>query len=157
MKRTTIIEAIVFLYALLFLYTGVSKLMDYKEFSEQLEDIPILTPIAPFLAVVLPCAEFCVVALMVIPRWRRLGLWAAFTTMACFTIYIISLLSFSDKLPCSCGGVISQLSWPQHIILNSSFMILAILAIVLQMKEVKYGDKKWNFKGPPKREILTRG
>lgn len=36
MKMSTIIETIIVLYVILFLYTGISKLIDYDIFKEQL-------------------------------------------------------------------------------------------------------------------------
>jgi hypothetical protein len=39
------------------------------------------------------------------------------------------LLSEKD-LPCSCGGIISSLSWRQHIIFNGVFILLAITGII---------------------------
>src|SRR4051812_12444345 len=115
MKRTTIVETIIFLYAILFLYTGISKLIDYSTFKEQLSESPVLAPIASVVAIILPWLEFMIVAMLGLPRWRMKGFYAALAMITAFTIYIIILLAFSDKLPCSCGGIISELSWPQHI------------------------------------------
>lgn len=141
MKRTIIIESIAILYMILFLYTGISKLMEYPVFKEQLADSPVLAPFASILAFGLPCAEFVVVLMLIIPSWRLKGLYAALTLMIAFTIYVITLLSFSDKLPCSCGGIMAELSWPQHIIFNSIFIIMAIAGIILEKQAlitVKY-------------------
>jgi uncharacterized membrane protein YphA (DoxX/SURF4 family) len=144
MKRTTILEVIIFLYAILFFYTGISKLMDYSVFKEQLAESPILTPVAPLIAGILPWIEFFIVVMLIIPRWRLKGLYAALSMMTAFTIYIIILVSFSDKLPCSCGGIISELSWPQHIILNGAFILLAVWSLALQKKIKKQNKTNWN-------------
>jgi hypothetical protein len=42
------------------------------------------------------------------------------------------MIKFYTKLPCTCGGVISKMSWPQHVLFNSGFMILAIVGIQLE-------------------------
>jgi uncharacterized membrane protein YphA (DoxX/SURF4 family) len=144
MKRTTIIETIVFLYAVLFIYTGISKLIEYGTLKEQLAESPMLALIAPVVAVTLPLIEFLAVLLLVIPRWRLKGLYLALGMMIVFTIYIIALLSFSDKLPCSCGGVIAALSWPQHVVFNSAFIILATIGIIQQKRKKKEQQKTWN-------------
>jgi uncharacterized membrane protein YphA (DoxX/SURF4 family) len=144
MKRTTVIETIIFLFAILFLYTGISKLMEYEELKGQLAESPVLASIAPVLAIGLPWIEFMVVLLLVVPRWRLKGFYVAAALMSTFTIYIIAILSFSDELPCSCGGVLAALSWPQHIVLNSVFIALAVLGIVLE-KQLKTSQQKiWN-------------
>jgi len=144
MKRTTVIETIVFLYAILFLYTGISKLIEYRVFYEQLAESPVLAPVAPVIAAALPWIEFLVMVLLIVPRWRLKGLYAGLGMMTAFTIYIIALLSFSDKLPCSCGGVIAALSWPQHIVFNSAFIAIAIVGIILQNRQKKDHQKTWN-------------
>jgi uncharacterized membrane protein YphA (DoxX/SURF4 family) len=132
MKRTTFIETIIFLYAVLFFYTGISKLTTYDTVKEQLLESPIMRPFASVIAITLPWIEFSIIILMIIPRWRLKGFYSALGIMTLFTIYIIGLLSFSEKLPCSCGGVIGKLSWPQHIILNLAFITMAIIGIYLQ-------------------------
>src|SRR5689334_16631231 len=100
MKRTTIIELIIVLYAILFLYTGVSKLMEYSVFKEQIAQSPILAPIATPVAFILPWLEFAVIVLMMIPKWRLKGLYASLVLMIGFTGYVIGILLFNEKLPC---------------------------------------------------------
>lgn len=147
MKRTTIIEAISVLYVILFLYTGISKIMDYSVFKEQLASSPILSPVAGAVAIGLPLTEFVVVVLLVVPRWRLKGLYASAALMLAFTLYILGILSFSEKLPCSCGGIIALMSWKQHLVFNSVFLGLAIWAIVLE-KQLKRDHKiEWRSAG----------
>jgi len=137
MKRTTIIETIIFLYAVLFSYTGISKLTTYDETKDGLAEFHLLKPIAPVIAFTLPWIEFAIVIMMIIPRWRLKGFYSATGIMTAFTIYIIGLLSFTDKLPCSCGGVIGKLSWPQHVVLNLVFIAMALTGIYLERLQKK--------------------
>ncbi|WP_315815636.1 MauE/DoxX family redox-associated membrane protein [Paraflavitalea speifideaquila] len=111
MKRTTIVETVVFLFVVLFLYTGISKIMEYTVFKEQLKESPILGFAANFVARWLPIMEFLLVVLLIVPRWRLKGLYLSTALMTAFTVYIIVLMSISTDLPCSCGGVLAQLSW----------------------------------------------
>lgn len=143
MKRSTIIETIIFLYAILFLYTGISKIIEYSIFKEQLSESPIVGRISILISFLVPGTEFLIVLLLVIPRWRLKGLYAALALMLAFTVYILLLMLISDKLPCSCGGIISNLSWRQHIVFNSAFILLALWGAVLQRKEIKKVEKKW--------------
>jgi uncharacterized membrane protein YphA (DoxX/SURF4 family) len=141
MKRTTVVEIIVILYVILFLYTGISKLMDYSVFKEQIATSPVLAPIAKPIAWGLPWVEFLVTVLLVIPRWRLKGLIVSAVLMSLFTAYIILILLFNKEIPCSCGGVIEQLSWGQHIVFNTVFIALAITAIRLQKRLKKDNSK----------------
>lgn len=131
LKKNTIIEIIALLLVILFLYTGISKLLDYPVFKEQLAESPVLKPVAPIIAWLLPSTEFVVSILLFIPRFRLKGLYAALGLMVLFTGYIIFIMNFSQKLPCSCGGILEALSWSGHLIFNSVFVALAVVAIVL--------------------------
>lgn len=44
------------------------------------------------------------------------------------------MMSFSKRLPCSCGGVIALLSWKQHIAFNLFFLSLAVIGIYLEQQ-----------------------
>ena len=134
MKKTIVVEIITVLYIILFLYTGLSKLMDYSIFREQLEESPLLSSISSPIALGLPIAELAATLLLTIPRWRLKGLYASLVLMILFTSYVIGILIFDEHLPCSCGGIIGELSWPQHIVFNSSFIGLAVIAIVFEKK-----------------------
>lgn len=128
--KQTIIEIISILFMILFLYTGISKLMDFQVFEEQLKE-SIFKLFAPFVALALPLVEVCVALLLLIPKWRLKGLYFSLLLMIAFTIYVIGLVSFAHELPCSCGGVLQEMSWPQHIIFNCAFLGLSILGIRL--------------------------
>jgi uncharacterized membrane protein YphA (DoxX/SURF4 family) len=143
-KKATIIETIIVLYTILFLYTGISKLMDYSTFKEQIATSPILEPISKPIAIILPWMEFAIVALLIVPRWRLKGLYSSLVIMTVFTIYIIAILLFNQNIPCSCGGVLEQLSWGQHIIFNSVFMTIAIIGIVLEKQRKRINTLQWS-------------
>lgn len=139
MKKTLITEIIALLFIVLFLYTGVSKLLDYSVFRTQIGTSPVLKPVAGFIAWALPLAEFVTAALLYFSSRRLAGFWISLVMMVSFTIYIIVILNFSEHIPCSCGGVLEQLSWQQHLVFNGVFIVLAAVGIVLQRKLHKRG------------------
>ncbi|TXJ29055.1 MAG: hypothetical protein E6Q24_05085 [Chitinophagaceae bacterium] len=134
MKRSTIIEMISLLFVVLFLYTAISKLLDYSVFTEQLGTSPVLEPMSGFIAWALPLTEIIVAILLFLPRTRLPGLYASFILMVAFTLYIGVILLFSKELPCSCGGILQELSWPQHLVLNFGLIGLSLWAIFLSRK-----------------------
>lgn len=127
-----VLELIVFLCVLLFVYAAVSKLMVYEYTTAQLKLAPLTANIAGFVAWAVPVAELLIAAMLCHPRWRLIGLYAFLGLMALFTVYIVQTLFFSDRLPCSCGGVLEMLSWSEHLLFNIGFMLLAAIGIVLQ-------------------------
>jgi len=128
-------ETIRLSFILLFVYTAASKFIDYENFRAVIGQSPLITRFAPVLAIVVPVAEIAIALLLVIPRYRRAGLYASFAIMTLFTVYIVVLLTLSEKIPCSCGGVISQMSWTQHLYFNIVFMLLALLGMWLYTKQ----------------------
>jgi hypothetical protein len=48
-----------------------------------------------------------------------------------FTTYIYIILNFSVFIPCSCGGVLEELSWTQHLIFNICFISIAIFGVLI--------------------------
>lgn len=128
-KKSLLVEIIALFFVILFLYTGVAKLLDFAVFKAQLEESPVLEPVAPLVAWGLPLVEFIVCVLLFFPKWRLKGLYAAFGLMVIFTGYVITLLTTSTELPCSCGGIIEELSWQGHLVFNSSMILLSFAAI----------------------------
>jgi uncharacterized membrane protein YphA (DoxX/SURF4 family) len=135
MKKQIAIEIIVFLFVVLFLYAAGSKLVEYQKFISQIGISPLLTDYAETIAWMIPTIEIIISLMLIIPRVRIIGLYAAFGLMVMFTFYIIAILSFSNELPCSCGGVLSMLGWKEHLIFNVSFVLLGLTAIILINKQ----------------------
>lgn len=131
------IDIVCFAYFLLFLYVAFSKLLDYEKSELQMSKSPIITGFAFILVWLVPTIEIIIAVLLMIKKTVMLALYAALTLMSLFTAYIIAILNFSDTIPCSCGGVLERLSWNEHLIFNLAFMALAILAILLQTKNVE--------------------
>lgn len=122
---------IAILFVILFLYTGISKLMDFSVFKEQISSSPLLEGLAPIAARVLPLAELAASVLLFWPPWRKYGLYAALGLMTLFTTYVIFIMAVDETLPCSCGGIIELLSWKGHLFLNFILTILALAGILL--------------------------
>lgn len=143
MKRMIIVDVIAVLFMILFLYTGISKLMGYTVFREQIGTSPLLAPFARHIAWWLPVTEFLVAFMLFVPRWRLKGLYASLALMMLFTGYIIAMLIFNEQMPCSCGGVLEQLSWKGHIVFNSVFIALAVFGVLIEKKLKERKGMEW--------------
>lgn len=148
--KNRIVEIISLLYILLFVYAGVSKLLDYNNFRIQLGQSPILSPFADWVSILVPSMEFIIAVLLIFKRSRKIGLFSSFTLMILFSFYIYIILNYSAFIPCSCGGILEKMSWKQHLIFNLSFTILAGLAFILLPRNTnsknKDNDVKYNLK-----------
>ncbi|WP_318345674.1 MauE/DoxX family redox-associated membrane protein [Flagellimonas baculiformis] len=122
------------LLTLLFVYTAVSKLMHLDTFQLRVERMPYIASYATVISWAVPFLELVIAGLLWFTRYRTLALYASLVLLGSFTIYILIVLKYSESIPCSCGGVISALGWKEHILLNSSFMVLALLGILWSKK-----------------------
>lgn len=117
---------------ILFIYTGLSKLLEHHLFEYQLQKSLILHSISPILSWTLPILEIIVALLLASERFRKIGLYSSLILFAIFIIYLSIMLSFFKKLPCSCGGFISTMSWKQHLLFNIFLSVLSLTSIRLQ-------------------------
>jgi hypothetical protein len=125
-KLTGIIAS---LFILLFIYTAISKLAGETTFRLALHKSPVIGPYARLVAWALPITEIMIAALLFFPSTRLYGLYASLIIMMIFTAYIGAMIFFDPNLPCSCGGVLRQMSWRQHLVFNSVFTLLAAAGI----------------------------
>jgi uncharacterized membrane protein YphA (DoxX/SURF4 family) len=131
MKSKVLLEVLVFLFIILFVYAAANKLMDHEKFVVQLGQSPMLTRWAGLVAWVIPLLEVVVSLMLVFPLSRRLGLYGFLNLMVMFTGYVIIISNFSPYVPCSCGGVLERLGWTQHLYFNLFFVGLSTVAIHL--------------------------
>jgi len=131
MKKEIYIEIAASLIVLLFVYAGASKLTDMPRFINDMEKQPLPSAVKPAMAWFIPAVEIFIAGLLVFSRTRLAGLYAAAILLLIFTMYTILVLSFFfNRIPCSCGGFIRSLSWPEHLFLNLFFLLLAVAAIM---------------------------
>jgi len=129
-----LVEVIVYLFVLLFVYTAASKLMEIDNFKRVLVHYPLIGSMSNVIAYLVPATEFLISLLLIVPMTRRIGLLSSLMLMMSFMIYIIYMLVSGSELPCSCGGIISKLSWQQHIWFNSVFVVLSLIGIMFSRK-----------------------
>ena len=137
MKRNLIIEIISSLLILLFVYTAISKLLDYTSFTNVLSKSPLIAGKAGVVALALPITEGLVSLLLFFPRTRLWGFYSSVALMSVFTLYLAYMINFTPKLPCSCGGVLKQMNWNQHLAFNIFFLALSIAGLMLERKRIK--------------------
>ncbi len=132
MKRSTIIDIINGLLILLFSYAILSKLINHEMFQAQLIKFPVLDTSPALFSWLIPVSELFVILILFIPKFKLYGLYAALSLLILFTVFLILMISFDKNLPCSCGGIISKLSWKQHIAFNLFFIVLSVIGIKFQ-------------------------
>lgn len=136
MKNTYwFINSICFGTALLFIYAATSKLIEFQNFKLQIGQSPVIAAWAGVIVILIPTIEILLGILIMVARFRKFALWASFTVMAMFTVYIYLILNYSSYIPCSCGGILEKMTWTQHLYFNIIVTVAIAVAFLLEKKE----------------------
>lgn len=127
-------EGIAILFIFLFTYAAISKLIDFETFRLQLKQLPFFSSFASQLAWGILIIEIILALMFFFFKLRLVALYVSLLLITLFTVYITSVLLFADSIPCSCGGVISSLSWNEHLVFNVGWLLLALVGISLSTK-----------------------
>ncbi|OKS85708.1 MauE/DoxX family redox-associated membrane protein [Mucilaginibacter polytrichastri] len=135
LNRKIILEIITALLVLLFLYTAINKFLDFEGFASDMNNQPFPNELTPVLIWVVPSLELSIVAALLFNKTREAGLFGSLLLIGLFTLYtaMVMLNGFS-YVPCSCGGVIKNLTWPQHLVFNLCFVAISFIGIRLNRK-----------------------
>ncbi|WP_205512405.1 MauE/DoxX family redox-associated membrane protein [Longitalea arenae] len=133
-NRKAIVEVIAALFILLFLYTALNKTIDFRPTINVLKTNPAFANLAAEISWTIVTIEYITAVLLFLPQTKRSGLIVSALLMSAFTAYIIYMMVFVPNLPCSCGGVISELTWSQHLIFNVFFILLSLAGIRMHRK-----------------------
>ena len=126
--KSIIVEIISVLLMVLFVYSALSKLLEFQNFQAQLGQSPLISAYTGFVSYSLLIIELLIAILLAVPKSRYSALLASFGLMLMFTAYIVVILNYSSFIPCSCGGILEKLGWKEHLIFNIAFTILAAIA-----------------------------
>jgi len=131
MKKGLMTDLCIALILLLFTYSSISKFLDLKNFIFQMyrAPLPLMKIMAPVLGWLIPAIESLIVIGLFSNRFRLRALYASFALLVLFELYITGMILSGLHLPCSCGGVIAQMSWKEHIPFNAFFIALTFYAI----------------------------
>lgn len=145
--KNPLADAAAYLFVLLFVYAAVSKLLEFEDFQIQLAQSPLLSAYARLVAPVIIAIELITAILLSFSVTRLVGLYLSFSLVVGFTIYIYLILNYSEFIPCSCGGILEDMGWTEHLVFNLGFILLGGWALwIMENKRTK------GF-----RRILTRG
>src|ERR1700712_1527025 len=115
MKKTIAIELLSALLILLFMYASFSKYADFQGFKQAMFRQPFPRWLSGTLIYLLPPLEIAIALSLILEGSRLWALRASLLLMSVFTLYILLILLHAfGHIPCSCGGLISTLSWNQH-------------------------------------------
>lgn len=130
--RTAFLELVRYLFIVLMVYTAVSKVLDYENFKIQISQSIVISPFTNWMVWFVPGIELLIALALTTEKWKTYALHTAFLLMVIFSTYIYIILNYIPDIPCSCGGVLEHMSWREHLLFNSTFVILGFIAILVQ-------------------------
>lgn len=135
----TVIFVIAVLILAMFLYTGFDKIRHMAAFKAELYASPLdlIAQNSKLIAYVIPWMEIVACLLLLFPKTQYLGFMVSLMLFLSFTIYIAALFNIDKKMPCSCGGIISYLSWKQHLVVNIIYVFVTAVATVMTYRSRK--------------------
>lgn len=130
----TVSEILSALLILIWVYAAISKLSAFEKFTLVLKSSPLISSHAHFFAISLPAIELLTALLLFIPKYRLWGFAASLILMLLLTGYLGYMLLFVPHLPCSCGGILENMSWTQHLFFNITLTIIAAAGLLVHQR-----------------------
>ncbi len=138
-----LIQGITFLLILMWFYAATSKLLSFQEFKISMSNQPLPHFLQSILIYTLPATEIAVAVLILFRRTLQLGLILSLFLMLAFTVYIsLGLINALKWVPCSCGGILQQMTWPTHLVFNLAYITIILIAIYHSKKERNLSNHK---------------
>ncbi|MDN3594389.1 MauE/DoxX family redox-associated membrane protein [Zunongwangia endophytica] len=123
-------KVLLFYFVLLLTYTGISKITELKTLYTTLINAPLyldneLATIGQWL---IPISEIALALSISFKKTRKIGYLGITSLFILLSLYSGWINWFLPNKPCSCGGLISLLSWKQHVLFNLINLLLALTA-----------------------------
>ena len=123
---------ITILLVIMWAYAAISKLLSLAEFKEALATQVFPIWMGMILVWVLPISELIIVGLLLFQKTQLIGMYASFTLMILFTLYVGgAVVNLYERRPCACGGLFGKLGWTKHFYVNIFFTLISIIGIIL--------------------------
>ncbi|WDF66111.1 MauE/DoxX family redox-associated membrane protein [Flavobacterium sp. KACC 22763] len=143
--KAAIFETTCLLYIFLLVYAAMNKALDFEKFKVEMGQSPLLSAFADWMSWLVLIIEFTIVFFLLFPKTRTKALYAGFCLMSMFTAYIFIMLNFSSFLPCSCGGILENMTWKQHFLFNVFFVLIGAWALWLHNDNNNSINRKLGF------------
>jgi len=120
------------LMIILWAYTAFSKIFNFHKFKQAMVTQVFPSWMGKILMYVLPLIEFAIVALLLFPQTRLIGMYASLFLMILFTLYVGgAVFHIYDRHPCACGGLFARLGWSKHFKVNIMLTLVALIGVIL--------------------------
>lgn len=128
----SITAALIFLWV----YAAMSKLINYEQSLGEMLSQPMAPWLEKILVWAVPLTELIAATMLIYKQTKFYGLLLSCLLLISFSVYIALVMnSVFNRIPCSCGGLLKNMSWEVHLIFNLFFLALAVYALFYTIKE----------------------
>jgi hypothetical protein len=136
-KYSIWVEVIAAMFILLFLYTAMNNVIYMTPRIVGVSFIPLLSKSPMIITWAVIVLEFVAALMLFIRRTRKAGFYLTFGLMTLHTAYVGYMLYTVSIFPKSFGTILPHLAWKPHLFLNSTLLLISLLAILLMRIEMK--------------------
>ena len=130
-KRITL-DVLIATLAAFFAYIATVKIGKFEEFRLAIGAQPLAHSLKAILVYAVPASLIIPVLLLIIPKYRVIGLLTAIGVLLTFCGYIILIqLNFYGMIPCSCAGISHAWSWMQQLYFNLLLISVCTVSLLL--------------------------
>lgn len=135
-----IINLVRYSFIMLWGYAATVKLWYWEQSRSEMLLQPFPAEISSLLFWLIPLFELVLVVILLNKNTMALGILLSVILTSCFTLYLVLAFNkaFGD-IPCACGGILSNINYQSHVMLNTFFIGFGILTMILIHKG-KTGD-----------------
>lgn len=124
------------LLILLWIYTGLDKVIRFSESRKSFLNQPLPNEIAEVLAYVIPGTELLLALLLFFSVTRWWGYVGSALLLTVFTTYVGLIWTGAfPRVPCNCAGIFDRMGWEAHFWMDLFFIGVSLFG--LYEKEVK--------------------
>ncbi|MBN7813093.1 hypothetical protein J0A68_19215 [Algoriphagus sp. H41] len=122
-----------FTLIMLWTYTGVDKLLRFRESSRAFHNQTFPAQLAEVLSYVVPGVELLIALLLLFSVTRWWGYLGSVMLLTVFTTYVGLIWAGAfPRVPCNCAGILESLGWAEHFALNVICIGVAVWGITIE-------------------------
>jgi len=137
--KNQILELIYAMLVILWSYASVTKLSNMERSRLQMLNQIFPPWIAEVLAWLVPLTELLLAILLLFRGTRPKALFGSLFLLVAFSGYVgLVMTGIFGRIPCSCGGILTGMSYSVHLVFNLCYTAIAAAGLYLQHHDFPY-------------------
>ncbi|WP_051315450.1 MauE/DoxX family redox-associated membrane protein [Algoriphagus terrigena] len=126
------------LLILLWIYTGMDKILRFKISSKAFHNQVFPSELAEILSYAVPGVELLITLLLLFSVTRWWGYLGSVLLLTVFITYVgLIWVGAFPRVPCNCAGILESLGWAEHFLLNLICIGISISGLRLESWKIE--------------------